>query len=256
MKSAKILISSVLIAGVVIGLSAFIRGRMLRNDTGKGFAVVELFTSEGCSSCPPADQLVARIQKEDAGEPVYILAYHVDYWNRLGWKDAFSSAAYSKRQEGYAAYLHLQSVYTPQIVVNGSREFVGSDEGALRNAIRSGLAQKPTAGLALQISASGAGEADIHYTAGGYGKNTELLVAVLEKNAQTDVKRGENQGRLLHHVQIVRQLQAIALKDHSGSVKLRLPEGFNSRDWEIVGFLQDKANGHIIAGARALPGQS
>lgn len=256
MKSAKILISSVLVAGAVIGLSAFIRGRMLRNGAGKGFAVVELFTSEGCSSCPPADQLVARIQKENAGEPVYILAYHVDYWNRLGWKDAFSSAAYSKRQEEYAAYLHLESVYTPQIVVNGAHEFVGSDEGALRNAIRSGLTQTPAASLSLQVSASGRGAADVHYTAGGYGKNTELLVAVLQKNAETDVKRGENQGRVLHHVQIVRQLQPVALNNNSGLVRVALPEGFIAGGWEIVGFLQDRTNGHIIAGARALQPRS
>lgn len=256
MKSAKILISSVLVAGAVIGLSAFIRGRMLRNDAGKGFAVVELFTSEGCSSCPPADQLVARIQKEDAGEPVYILAYHVDYWNRLGWKDAFSSAAYSKRQEDYAAYLHLQSVYTPQIVVNGAREFVGSDDGALRNAIRSGLAQTPLASLTLAVSASNSGAADVHYTAGGYGKNTELLVAVLQKNAETEVKRGENQGRVLHHVQIVRQLQAVALNNNSGLVRVALPEGFIAGGWEIIGFLQDRTKGHIIAGARALQPRS
>src|ERR1700743_2691255 len=82
----------------------------------KGFAVVELFTSEGCSSCPPADQLVARIQQEDKEQPVYILAYHVDYWDRLGWKDAFSDARYSSRQKTYTGWLKIRSAYTPQIV--------------------------------------------------------------------------------------------------------------------------------------------
>src|SRR6187402_1594915 len=98
----------------------------LATTTNNGFAVVELYTSEGCSSCPPADELVSKIQKESNGQPVYILAFHVDYWNRLGWKDVFGDAAYSKRQNDYAQYLKLPSVYTPQIVVNGKKEFVGS----------------------------------------------------------------------------------------------------------------------------------
>ncbi|MES2112408.1 MAG: DUF1223 domain-containing protein [Bacteroidota bacterium] len=106
---------------------------------GKGFAVIELFTSEGCSSCPSADALVARVEKEATDKPVYILAYHVDYWNRLGWKDAFTSPEYSARQSQYADWLNLSSVYTPQIVVNGRKEFVGSEEGTLRNAIKSDL---------------------------------------------------------------------------------------------------------------------
>src|SRR5580693_8460725 len=113
----------------------------------KGFAVVELFTSEGCSSCPPADQLVARIQQEEKDLPVYILAFHVDYWDRLGWKDAFSDARYTQRQNHYASWLNLQSVYTPQIIVNGRKEFVGSQENILRSAIQSGLDQSPAAQL-------------------------------------------------------------------------------------------------------------
>src|ERR1700761_8258700 len=105
----------------------------------KGFAVIELFTSEGCSSCPPADALVARVQKESNGKPVYILAFHVDYWNRLGWKDVFSSAEYSERQSEYAKYLKLESVYTPQVIVNGKKEFVGSEESTLQNSVSAAL---------------------------------------------------------------------------------------------------------------------
>src|ERR1700761_7333228 len=110
-----------------------------RATSDKGFAVIELFTSEGCSSCPPADALVARVQKEDNDKPVYILAFHVDYWDRLGWKDAYSSAAYSDRQRRYATWFKLESIYTPQIVVNGDRQFVGSESGSLNGAIKEGL---------------------------------------------------------------------------------------------------------------------
>ncbi len=100
----------------------------------QGFAVVELFTSEGCSSCPPADEAVADIAKQNKSN-VFILGYHVDYWNYLGWKDMYSSSAYSNRQKQYASVFQLNSIYTPQIVVNGKTEFVGSDKNKLQQTI-------------------------------------------------------------------------------------------------------------------------
>ncbi len=104
----------------------------------EGFAVLELFTSEGCSSCPPADQLMGEIEKKYKDHPVYILSYHVDYWNRMGWKDRFSSAQNSQRQQEYSSKLGSQ-VYTPQLVVNGKTEFVGSDRTTVENTISSAL---------------------------------------------------------------------------------------------------------------------
>ena len=101
----------------------------------EGFAVVELFTSEGCSSCPSADALIARIQKENNDKPVYILALSVDYWNRLGWNDVFSDPAFTIRQRQYASWLKLSGVYTPQAVINGSTELVGSQETSMRKSI-------------------------------------------------------------------------------------------------------------------------
>src|ERR1700712_5296387 len=113
------------LALVTIALTSFINKKHTTTTSGdKGFAVIELFTSEGCSSCPPADAVIAKVEKESADKPIYILAFHVDYWNRLGWKDVFSSAAYSARQNQYAQWLNLSSVYTPQVVVNGRTEFV------------------------------------------------------------------------------------------------------------------------------------
>src|SRR5882757_7431762 len=96
----------------------------------KGFAVVELSTSEGCSSCPPADELVEKIQKDNKNGKIYILAFHVDYWDHQGWKDRFSDREFSNRQRQYAGWLNLQTVYTPQIVVNGTTEYVGSDQSS------------------------------------------------------------------------------------------------------------------------------
>src|SRR5476649_2001101 len=130
MRSFKIFATIACLGLAAIITQAFIKDKKTVSPENKGFAVIELFTSEGCSSCPPADALVAKVQKESADKPVYILAFHVDYWNRLGWKDAFSSAEYSYRQSQYARWLKLSSVYTPQIVVNGHTEFVGSEEGS------------------------------------------------------------------------------------------------------------------------------
>jgi hypothetical protein len=253
MRSIKIFILAAILTVVVLGASAFIKVRLFNkmNSENKGFAVIELFTSEGCSSCPPADELVAKIQKESAGKQIYILAYHVDYWNHLGWKDQFSSADFSKRQHDYANYLHLQSVYTPQIVVNGKTEFVGSEEGTLRNAVRNSLLKTPAGHVDLTILKADKNQASLKYTVEGIEKNTVLFVALLQKSAQTNVMRGENGGHTLSHVQIVRKLQQITISGNGGVEKITLPQGFDPRSWEIIGFLQNTANGAVTGAARA-----
>ncbi|WP_183562280.1 DUF1223 domain-containing protein [Mucilaginibacter sp. SP1R1] len=258
MKPIKALVITAGFAIAVVALASFITptikngSRKAAVNTGdKGFAVIELFTSEGCSSCPPADELVAKIQKEDKDKPVYILAFHVDYWNRLGWKDVFSSAEYSKRQSEYAGWLKLQSVYTPQIVVNGKKEFVGSEEGTLRNAITAGLRTASTATLALTAQKDQARVA-INYHVIGTDKNSGLLLALVQKTAQTRVERGENGGRTLSHVQIVRKIKSLPLgSGENGNTNITLPDDFNTRDWELIGFVQNKVNGAILAAARA-----
>jgi len=253
MRSTKIFILAAFLTIAALGSKAFIGAKLLSktHNGAKGFAVVELFTSEGCSSCPPADVLVAKIEKENKDQPVYVLAYHVDYWNRLGWKDAFSSADYSKRQNEYAGYLHLRQIYTPQIVVNGKTEFVGSEESTLRNAIKTNLQLTSQVQLSLNVSSFGQGQANLKYHADGIDKNTVLMIAVLQKNAQTKVERGENGGRTLSHVQIVRKLQRISLNSNSGSVNISLPNGYEATGWEIVGILQNSSTGVITGAAKA-----
>ncbi|MCC8424442.1 thioredoxin family protein [Mucilaginibacter sp. UR6-11] len=252
MKKLKIFIIAVAVMLLAIVTPVFSAAKPTNYATaGKGFAVIELFTSEGCSSCPPADELVARIQKEYNDQPVYILAFHVDYWNRLGWRDIFSSADYTKRQGAYAQYLHLPQVYTPQIVVNGKKEFVGSEEGTLRNAIKAGLQKPSTAQITLSNVKAGAQKLTLHYQAAGNGDNSRLLLALVQKSAQTSVKAGENKGRNLAHVQVVRQLQGSLLSNgKSGDESLVLPKDFNPQNWEIIGLLQNTTTGEIIGAAR------
>ncbi|MFI5160691.1 MAG: DUF1223 domain-containing protein [Sphingobacteriales bacterium] len=221
------------------------------SNADKGFAVVEFFTSEGCSSCPPADALVAKVEKESADKPIYILAFHVDYWNRLGWKDVFSGADYTARQQQYARWLKSSEVYTPQAIVNGHTEFVGSEEGTLRKAIQAGLQKTAATPLALSEDKTGGNKAGIQYHISGSTTNASLLVALIKKNATTKVQRGENGGRTLTHVQIVNKLQTITLDGkNNGKADIALPAGFNPEGFEVIAFVQDTSTGEITGASK------
>lgn len=215
-----------------------------------GFAVLELYTSEGCSSCPPAEALLEEIQNESTGKPVYVLAFHVDYWDRLGWKDQFSSHAFSQRQMDYSQKF-AGNLYTPQLVVNGSEEGNGSDQSFVRNALSRALSQG--AGVRLKVDvAPGAGWSGVHYTVQGDPVNGQLALAVVQKHAISKVTRGENEGRSLTHVQIVRDLVFIPITDNkTGTSRIRLPQDFNATDWEIITFLQDNKTRNITGAGHA-----
>jgi hypothetical protein len=210
----------------------------------KGFALIELFTSEGCSSCPPADRLMEKLQQEDAGKPVYVVAFHVDYWNHQGWKDRFSSAGFTARQRQYAAWMNLESIYTPQVVVNGSSEYVGSDERSIVKAIDASLKRKTDNALTLRGKAD-SGRVQIDYEVTGPKENKTLLLALVQKKASTNVMAGENEGRKLSHVQIVRDL--IPIDINGKSITIKLPDTLNAEGWEVIGFIQHKSNGSITA---------
>jgi len=256
MRSIKIIIAISCIAVVIALTTAFANIKKVKaNNTtpgDKGFAVVELFTSEGCSSCPPADALIAKVLKESSDKPVYILAYHVDYWNRLGWKDAFSDAAYSARQQQYARWLKSSEIYTPQAIVNGTKEFVGSEESTLRNTIKADIAEPAKTDLVLTGLKAADNKITVKYHAEGVTANSSLVLALLERNATTKVLKGENSGRTLSHVQIVRKLQTISLNNrNSGSVDLPVPAGFTPEGFEMIAFVQNATSGAITGAARA-----
>ncbi len=220
------------------------------NVRGDGFAVLELFTSEGCSSCPPADELMVRIRQETGGTPVYVLTYHVDYWNRLGWKDVFSRPEFSKRQYLYSHQLGGQ-VYTPQLIINGKTEFVGSDAPAITTAVKDALRNQTVAGLSLQTELQ-SGKIKVSYQAEGDLADCQLMLAIVQKHAVSKVIKGENGGRTLHHAQIVHSLYTFELtSDRRGTEQIAVPPGFNASDWEIIGLLQHQQTGAIIGAARA-----
>src|SRR4051794_37180018 len=166
--------------------------------------VVELFTSEGCSSCPPADALLAELINKQPVEGVEIipLAFHVDYWNNLGWADRFSDPRFTERQHEYAQAMSLRSIYTPQMVVDGSREFVGSDRDVALKAIRES-AQRVKANVRLTIDGN---RVQVKVSGDAAKGECDVLVAVTEDDLQSDVRRGENAGRKLSHAAVVRRL--------------------------------------------------
>jgi len=204
----------------------------------KGFAVVELFTSEGCSSCPPADRLVASVMKEYTGQNVYVLAYHVDYWNRLGWKDAFSSAAWSARQNEYVIQMGLSGAYTPQVVVNGKTEFTGSDSRKLHAAINKGLETTAEGNISLHTTVQKQ-TVEINYTVAANTNSAKLHVALVQKMASSNVKAGENSGNVLKHVNVVRALKTVVLNGQKiGNLQMDIPGGLSIQDCSVIVFLQ------------------
>ena len=204
--------------------------QIVRPEGARTPVLVELFTSEGCSSCPPADALIARLDKSQpvAGAEIIALKEHVDYWNHQGWRDPFSAAQFSKRQNAYASALGSHQVYTPQMVVDGRAEFVGSSEYEARQAIAAAaravklpihLEWAPRAAaesISLQVRVDAAGQLPRDDAA-------EVLLAITEDGLHSDVLRGENAGRKFEHYAVVRELKRI------GSIPAQSPAAFTSQ---------------------------
>jgi len=222
-----------------------------KQTTANGFAIVELFTSEGCSSCPPADEAVKQIVKEYP-ENVYILGFHVDYWNYIGWTDVFSNPVYSERQREYANHFGLSSIYTPQVVVNGENEFVGSKEALLRTTVQEKLKEKPISGIVLSAKNSTAGNIIVSFKINTDEKNL-LHIALVQLEATTAVKRGENGGRKLNHINVVREFKTIAFKNNfEATAKFKIPGGLVAKDLKLIAFLQNEADLKISGAAEAV----
>lgn len=216
--------------------------------------LVELFTSEGCSSCPAADRLLARLAAEQpvAAAEVVPLAFHVDYWDRLGWKDRFSSAAYTKRQGDYSRALGGSRVYTPQMVVNGRREFVGSDERAARAAL---VAAAKEAFATVRVTRPEAeGSATLRVSVSGATEGADVFLAISEDGLSTDVPRGENAGRRLAHTGVVRDLRRIGSTDgmgrFTGSPALARDSAWTGNGLRAVVFVQERESRRVIGLAR------
>jgi hypothetical protein len=221
--------------------------------------LVELFTSEGCSSCPPADAFLQKLDEQPiAGEQMIVLSEHVDYWNHIGWKDPYSARFYSDRQSAYAKRLGLDTVYTPQIVVDGRTEFVGSDAALAEKAFAKELG-KPT--LVLRLSAVSVGSTNLlvaHLETGvltpSFGiREADVYAAVALNRAESHVAHGENAGRTLTHVAVVRSMVKVGTlrqgQMFAQDIQLKLEPGSDARNLRLIAFVQEPGQGRVIGAA-------
>jgi hypothetical protein len=215
--------------------------------------VVELFTSEGCSSCPPADELLGRLRQDLSAKNIQVipLGFHVDYWNSLGWKDRFSSAEFTQRQEQYTHALKVDGPYTPEMVVNGEVEFVGNDAGQAQRTIRQQASELETA--QVKIAPAGADQLTIQVKGPAESSgNALVMLAITEDNLSTQVGAGENGGRTLHHAAVVRELRQVGtLHDDAieTTVPLKLEKDWKRNDLRAIVFVQNGPSGKIEGAA-------
>ena len=240
---------------VVLGLMSFLQKEQLTENNVlelDPIAVVELFTSQGCSSCPPADrvlsELVARAEKKK--QPIYALSFHVDYWNYLGWKDPYSDGRFSERQEEYGKALGI-NLYTPQMLVNGRGAFVGSRKAEAEGNVEKALRQAASVSIELgkRISSSKA-TVELTYALSEIHPEWVLNVALVERNLKDAVKRGENKGRTLVHDNVVRDFEVLPLETNSGSVKIPITSVTDHSQASVIAYVQHRESMHILGASR------
>ena len=215
--------------------------------------LVELFTSEGCSSCPPADAFLAKLDHDQpvAAAEIIILGEHVDYWDELGWHDRFSSHQLTDRQNQYAPRLHIDSIYTPQMIVDGTDQFVGNDTAHALHAIqRATQTPKLTLSLSHPVVDGHRVSASIATTTPPTQLQGDLYAALVDPTDSTDVRRGENGGHRLQHAGVVRTMQRIgSLKDLTSKpygFSLTAPADATPATMRVVVFAQRTGQGPIL----------
>ncbi len=250
------LLGTALILGCVV--PDFARSGGANPEGSHPVVVLELFTSQGCSSCPSADRLLSKLGADERLRGrVVPLAFHVDYWNYIGWSDPFSSADWSARQEAYQRALALADVYTPQLVVNGRAQLNGTDEAGVLRQIEAAttsparvsftISSEGTKRLAVDVRAETAEALDA-------GK-LDAIVVVYESGITTAIKRGENSGRTLENDYVVRRLQrAFSFKPEAGAtgqgrVSIDLDKTWTAPNVGIAVFLQDPKTMRIYGAA-------
>lgn len=200
--------------------------------------LLELFTSQGCSSCPPADAILAAYAASH-DEQIIPISFHVDYWNRLGWTDPFSSNSYSSRQRWYGQHLPGHSVYTPQLVVNGKEETVGNNRKAVISLVQKELLVGPVTTLSIGEIVIDKNSVSFQYTTVNAGKDALLNIALVQKQVITRIKAGENDGVTVTNRNIVRSFNTQPLNG-DGSAHVSRPTDFKNSDYALVVFVQDR----------------
>jgi hypothetical protein len=219
--------------------------------------LVELFTSEGCSSCPPADAVLAALERSQsvAGARIVPLALHVDYWDGIGWPDPFSSAQATQRQRSYTSL--GSGPYTPQAVIDGRAEANGSRQAMVERAIGE-AAKRAHAPIAIDVRAPKAAGAPAEVTLrvgalpAGAAADAEVLFALTQNAVRVDVPRGENAGKTLEHTAVLRQLVVVGPAPAAGAdlgTRLTLPDGTPAKELRIVAFVLERGSRRVLGTA-------
>jgi hypothetical protein len=216
--------------------------------------LVELFTSEGCSSCPPADTFLEKLDRQPVeGAEMIVLSEHVDYWNHIGWKDPYSARFYSDRQSTYANRFDLDSPYTPQMVVDGSSEFVGSDQELARKAFDKAFQVRKIAVHLSSISIGPGNTLNVHVETGAAPENADVVVVVALNHAESRVLHGENGGRTLTHTAVVRTMTKIGTaprgQGFAQDAQIKLEAGVARDNLRVIALVQEAHQGKVLGAA-------
>lgn len=253
--SKTILYSSIAIIAMLIS-SFTLQNAIEKKETNKvtlrtlnnGFAVLELFTSQGCSSCPPADAVLGNYALEN-NPNIIPLAFHVDYWNYIGWKDPFSKAQFSERQRAYARMMNSQGNYTPQLIINGKRELVGSRESEINDIVASELAIKKQNTIAIKKVTLNNNQVNVAYNFDGAAPNTVINLALVKKHEFTSIKRGENSGLKQTSYNIVFDFKTVSSASNAESFEFK--KEWLSSDYFLVVYVQNNKTGKVLAASKS-----
>ena len=262
MHSSNVLGLSFLLCIFCLGFYSHGNAQNAPTEAGRKAVVVELFTSEGCSTCPPADALLELLQVKQpiAGAEVIALEEHVDYWNHQGWSDPYSSAEWTQRQEAYSSFFKAQ-MYTPQMVVDGTKQFVGNSGADARQAIENAARRMETDVSIVSGTADGKGTRQFTVSVGKLAGNAagdaaEVWLAVTEDGLESSVSGGENSGHVLHHAATLRSLRKIGVADSAkapasftGEPRVKFDSHWKPEKVRVVVFVQEKKSREILGAA-------
>ena len=241
-------------AGMAIAMTVTLQAQTAVDGPAPKVVLIELFTSEGCSSCPPADALLRQVNgsRTSGNQLVVGISEHVTYWNGLGWSDPFSSPAYTERQNAYSERFHLEGAYTPQMVINGAEQIVGSDRAALLRAVQTEDALPPqvslrilslnVVGKTLMVNFSVSGDVPAH--------GADLMAVLTDDSDRSSVLRGENSGQTLAHVAVARSISRVAKLRNAGeqTAHVQIPATFEAaQSHHLILFAQTPGNGRVLA---------